>query len=514
MQKPPHNAEPPPSHSSACCLHGLAAHAPDASEPGHGPAASRPFYDVVATLVVGATSTIWTVAAFGHIYHREDPDTLPTVTWQGVDIRMQRILLIAVEAPLLSQLIFLLWLPKWLSARWRARAGNTPHLCRSIQLRSPFDWEYGLGSPLYWLLATAACTRCWPAIRLSHRTGGRGVTHYHEGDSKHHSSSIFFFGGTPRHPYNDASHSYSDDVLRVVLPTSHHEGTVYQLPSVDRGFDAIWSPKIANEHLEADGEMMVLFQHMRSNRWMPSEPLERLRRTLAQFRQRVVLSRGQAQLLADWIYVDKPRLGGTARSIACSRAPGVHLVGRDLMYALCHAEYLVFMSQRALDEETRSKLVRLRLGSRTGAGVKEHGRTVGYLPGLEGYREAAAYVYSIFDIPVDEEALNFSCPPPSFSTALGKAPTSIDEYVSELWELSKEHCESTFTALYFFTTVWFMELGNVNGFHIFPLRCRTTDGDLVSQEMMWRQIWYSGCFAQLVAVSTILFGAFVAGVFP
>jgi len=329
---------------------------------------------------------------------------------------------------------------------------------------------------------------------------------------------IFFFGGAPPHPYNKAPHSYSDDMLRIVLPTSHHEGTVYQLPNADTGFEAVWSPKIANEHLEADDEIMLLFQHMRSGRWMPGEPLERLRKTMARFRQRAVLSPGHARLLADWIYVDKSRVDAKVRSISCSRAPGVHLIGRDLMYALCHAEYLVFMSQRALDEGTRSKLGRLRLGSRTGADISVAGQdpdhTVGYRPGLEGYREAATYVYAIFDIPVEEEALNFSHPPPAFSIALGKSPTSIDEYVSELWNLSKEHCESTFSALYFFTTVWFMELGNVNGFHIFPLRCRTTDGDLISQQMMWRQMWYSGCVAQMVAVSPVIFGAFTAGLFP
>jgi hypothetical protein len=425
--------------------------------------------------------------------------------------------LLVVEAPLLTQVIFVLWLAIWVPASWNARAGRAPHLWRSIQLRGPFDWESGLGGRFYWILATLICvTVGLPSVfAIALVQGASTIT---RGVLNIAALIVFFFGGAPKHPYNDAAHSYSDDMLRIVLPTSHHEGTVYQLPNTDRGFDAIWSPKIANEHLEADNEIMILFQHMRSGRWMPSEPLERLRKTMARFRDRVALSPEHARLLAAWIYVDKSRVDANVRSISCNRAPGVHLIGRDLMYALCHAEYLVFMSQRALDEEARLKLSQLRLGHRTGAGVSSLGnepvRTVGYRPGLDGYREAAKYVYSMFDIPVEEEALNFHHPPPAFSTALAKSPASIDEYASDLWDLSTEHCESTFSGLYFFTTVWFMELGNVNGFHIFPLRCQTTDGDLVSQQMMWRQVWYSGCVAQLVAVSPILFGAFVAGLFP
>jgi hypothetical protein len=45
---------------------------------------------------------------------------------------------------------------------------------------------------------------------------------------------------------------YTADMLRVVLETRHREGTVYILPYRDRGFDAVWSPKIAYEHTEVD----------------------------------------------------------------------------------------------------------------------------------------------------------------------------------------------------------------------------------------------------------------------
>ncbi|KAI1177871.1 hypothetical protein F4777DRAFT_167784 [Nemania sp. FL0916] len=470
--------------------------------------------DAAAALAIGLTTTAWTVSALHHVYSLEAPDGLEYMPWGEGNVHISRLLLAAVEAPLLTQGIFILWFAKWLSASFRIRIGKAPQFSQSIHF-GPFGREDGIQGPLSWVLAAVISIIVGVVSGLVVTLDGPPPAIVTRAVLNIAGLVLFLFGGAPKHPYNDAPHKYSDDVLRIILPTSHHEGTVYQLPSAKGGLDAIWSPKIANEHLEADNEIMVLFQHMRSGRWMPSEPLERLRKTMAKFMQRVALSPEQARLLAAWIYVDKSRLDDKARSIQCQRPPGVHLIGRDLMYALCHAEYLVFMSQGVLDKETRSKLGQLRLVSRTGANVEGgQDHTVGYLPGLEGYREAVKYIYSIFDMPVEEEALNFSHPPPSFSIALGKSPESIDEYVSELWELSKQHCESTFSALYFFTTVWYMELGNVYGFHIFPLRCHTTDGDLVTQEMTWRQIWYSACFSQLVAVSPILFGAFAAGIFP
>ncbi len=118
----------------------------------------------------------------------------------------------------------------------------------------------------------------------------------------------------------------------------------------------------------------------------------------------------------------------------------------------------------------------------------------------------------MFNIEVDPSALDFEgTSPPKYSSALLRSLDSTDEYVAELWETSCKHSESLFTALYFFTTVWFVEMGNINGFHISPLRCRTRDGDLVSQQILWRQAWYSGVTAQLISVSPALFGLFVLG---
>jgi len=140
-------------------------------------------------------------------------------------------------------------------------------------------------------------------------------------------------------------------------------------------------------------------------------------------------------------------------------------------------------------------------------------KCIGYnKSGFEGYKEAVEYIYKLFDEPMDHLALNFEgTAPPQYSYALSKSPVSIEKYVAELWDISCLHSESTFTALYMFALVWSMELGNCNGFHLFPLRCSNRNGDLTSQAIVWRQLWYSGIICQLISSSPVLFAAFVAG---
>jgi hypothetical protein len=326
---------------------------------------------------------------------------------------------------------------------------------------------------------------------------------------------IFLLSGTGVNPYTRANHRYSADMLRIILPTSHHEGTVYVLPSKDHGFDAVWSPKIQNEHLESDRQTMALFGRIRSGKWSLKDPLECVRYVVASYQERVVMSDAQLELLARWLYLDHVSSSVDMTAIRCLRAPHIHLIGRDLMYALCHAEYLVFMGQGRLPLDLQQKISTLRFMKRSGISIPSASLTgsgcVGFKPGVAGYREAVEYVYKLFDQPMDQAAIQFQCAPPQYSSALSKSPNSVEEYVAELWDVSCKHSESTFTALYLFTLVWFMEVGACNGFHIFPLRCKNRQGDLVSQQIVWRQAWYCGVVCQLLSSSPFLFAAFVAG---
>ena len=81
-------------------------------------------------------------------------------------------------------------------------------------------------------------------------------------------------------------------------------------------------------------------------------------------------------------------------------------------------------------------------------------------------------------------------------------------YVSEVWDLSYAQSElaSTTPVLQLFTTVWFIELGNVNAFHIFYLDV----GDaMVTRSAAEREIWYWGLVYQLITASPALIWVYI-----
>lgn len=446
------------------------------------------------TLIVGCTTTVWTlkVLLFG-----SNDDSSPSALSR------------TARTPLLVQTLFILWISSWIDALWARRRDNNNFLLWNLKAtRGPFDWSHSVNPITYRTIV----------VLLSMVVSITSIFSIAEGDQVQGVFNIiglvvFLFSGTRNNPYVKANHRYQADMLRVILPTSHHEGTTYVLPSAKYGFDAVWSPKVEDENIEADQQAMALFQSLRSEKWSLKEPLERIRHIVASYQERVVMMTNELEALARWIYLDDSDSAQAMRSIHCLRAKDTHLIGRDLMFALCHAEYLVFMGQGRLSHEMQLKIGTLRLMKRSGASLHDASNSgcIGYKEGLDGYREAVEYVYSLFNEPLDQSALSFDCTPPLFSQALSKTPASINDYVADLWNISCLHSESTFTALYMFTLVWSIELGNCNGFHLFPLRCRNREGDLVSQQIVWRQAWYSGIISQLLSVTPLFFGAFVGG---
>lgn len=101
---------------------------------------------------------------------------------------------------------------------------------------------------------------------------------------------MFIYSALPHNKYVLAQHRYGGDILRIALPTSHIEGTVYILPCSASGFEAVWSPKVGSEHEQTDAQMMELFASMRTGSHSLSEPLKRLRATMSTFNERVILT--------------------------------------------------------------------------------------------------------------------------------------------------------------------------------------------------------------------------------
>ena len=323
---------------------------------------------------------------------------------------------------------------------------------------------------------------------------------------------LVYCSALPQNSYVLAPHMFGGDMLRIALPTSHIEGTVYILPSRKRGFEAVWSPKVKSEHRQADAEMMALFASMRTRSYSLAEPLRKLRSTMSQFNERVILNTREVNDLAEWLLIEPGSVLATHPS-RTRRPTNTHLIGRDLMYALAHAEYLIFMRKDLLKPHLRERLGSLRDTRRSGGlDGQDPAAMVGHREGIAGYQEAVRYVYGLFNENVDASALE---PPPMqshLSVALRRATTSTEDYVGSLWTLCLQHSESTFSALYMFCSIWFVELGNVGGFHIFPLQCQDNQGDLTAWHIIWRQGWYECLMAQLIASSPLVALAFAAGV--
>jgi hypothetical protein len=57
-------------------------------------------------------------------------------------------------------------------------------------------------------------------------------------------------------------------------------------------------------------------------------------------------------------------------------------------------------------------------------------------------------------------------------------------------------------------------MGNGRGFHKMPFRPlnESKQGDLTVWSVIWRQAWYTGVVAQLVAMSPTIINAFLGGI--
>src|SRR6266480_6151920 len=129
-----------------------------------------------------------------------------------------------------------------------------------------------------------------------------------------------------------ASH-YTRDTLRVVLHTRHKEGTTYILPSRNRGFDAVWGPKIENEN-EALDEAVQKFQ---DDGGFVNGKLTSMDKVMAAFNAATDLTIDDINDFAAWLY--EPEQNAYMCRISCNRAPGIHLISFSVMAALWRAEY-------------------------------------------------------------------------------------------------------------------------------------------------------------------------------
>jgi len=417
----------------------------------------------------------------------------------------------AITVPWMAQIFVVFWLIDRISVCWYAEARRTSESTHGFWKlecpNGPFGWTKSL-HPVYrrTLFATIALVVIpFNATAIYYGEFVSGMLNM---------TGLFLFSSSAfsLNSYAKARHICDGEMLRVALGTSHLEGTMYILPSRKAGFEAVWSPKIPAEHDGADTEIMPLFGLMRTGIWPHTEPLQRLRNAMSLYNRRAELSQRQVIDLAEWLQLE-PTSVIAQLPLRAKRPVGVHLIGRDLMYALCHAEYLVFMNKTKLPLRLQRNLGTLREMKRSGGSDGgDSSPAVGFAGGIAGYQDAVKYVYALFSEPMDAQALTPDMEPPPYSATLQARPESSIDYVDKLWTVCIQHTESTFSALYMFCCIVFIEVGNTAGFHIFPLRCQSSQGDVVTWQIVWRQGWYECILAQMVASSPLLAAAFAAAV--
>lgn len=297
--------------------------------------------DTLFSIAISLSASTWTVMTLLNVHEGNSTSLLSR----------------AARAPLLLQILSIAWISTWIDGLQASRSHYSRYLLWNLSTTTgAFDWTNSLSIPTFWSLALSLCIVILPASLISILQDANTV----QASLNAIGLLVFLLKGTGNNPCAKGPHRYQADMLRIILPTSHHEGTVYILPSQHHGFDAVWSPKLENEHLSADTQAMPLFRSFRSRSgWSLKEPLERMRLIVSAYQERVVLSAQELERLARWLYLEP--VPGEMRKMRCLRAVGTHLIGRDLMYALCHAEYLVFMGQGKLSPPLQGKVGMLRL---------------------------------------------------------------------------------------------------------------------------------------------------------
>ncbi|KAH8890001.1 hypothetical protein GQ53DRAFT_186420 [Thozetella sp. PMI_491] len=95
--------------------------------------------------------------------------------------------------------------------------------------------------------------------------------------------------------------------------------------------------------------------------------------------------------------------------------------------------------------------------------------------------------------------------------------TSVKDYAARLWDACWAECPSTFGALYLWTTVWYIDVGNI-GFHTTPLLPKgdpknwLDDGPdyMTVWRIRWRHRWHTAILCQLVVLLPTMINSFLS----
>jgi hypothetical protein len=369
--------------------------------------------------------------------------------------------------------------------------------------------------------------------------------------------------------YLDVQHFSDMDDIRIPITSPRDSCIVYVLPSKGHGFEAAFSCKIKSEHKVLEDSISSLEPLGISNDWS----LEGCRAAM----NKVVLSRLESvnvfadaydrsrelTHLAHWLYDEEPELaqanedqgkemktddqrkktqtgvpGAVLAEGRYNTIDGKCLVGRDLVMAMLHWERLVFENRSLLYDNLQNRVWTLRslkFGGSNGEGYdnsEESGNTHNLIgsheadeKGFTGLEAAVEKLYRALDRNHVREI------PFSFSRLFpenDEAPTNsilfhkcgfrnLKAYSEKLWERCWEVDPSTFGALYLWTAVWYIDVGNKYNIHIAPLQPNKSNDSgytnyMTRWRMKWRHPWYTSVVCQLIVLLPTVLGNFLATV--
>jgi len=134
--------------------------------------------------------------------------------------------------------------------------------------------------------------------------------------------------------------------------------------------------------------------------------------------------------------------------------------------------------------------------------------------GLHGFCAAVKRVYKIFGEDIVGETFiheNFirGQHPPEKSVAFKETPGTMESYIEKLWDACYAVDPSTFGALYLWSSVWYMEMGNGNGYHITPFQPKLEHYYPSNWLMGWRDIWFIAVLSQLLSMLPTILSYFL-----
>lgn len=286
--------------------------------------------DTVVFLLIVLTVNIWTLLVL------TSPVRLMHQTGYSLASILAALATVS-PTPWIAQLFSWFWLGEFVSSYWYVRDRRS-----SDQLAGLWKMDCSNG-PFGWQESSKPWARKIMFLAIAIVLIPFSLVAIYQGDILHGvltiaAYALFVVPAFPHNKYTESPHRHDGNMLRIALLKSYLEGTVYILPSRDCGFEAVWSPKVKAEHVQTDLEIMSLFSIMRAGSYSLSEPLRRLRIPLSAYNECAILSDQQVTDLAEWLLLD-PSSTIARKPWKAKRPRGVHLIGRDLIYAIVHADF-------------------------------------------------------------------------------------------------------------------------------------------------------------------------------